>query len=164
MSAETPSRPQSLKSVQIIRDENGTYEGYLVIRHIDETSKEASYYGRKLPISGPLKSRAEVHEAGDRLYDRYMKGDISIPEHSEKGKLRGYKITGRARFDASKHEWEPILELKKIEAPNKGQAQVILGSDTVFGRNLFAMEETAAKFAVETGKRMILGLVNGLDI
>jgi hypothetical protein len=82
----------------------------------------------------------------------------------EKGKLRGYKIIGSARFDVDKHKWEPMLELKKIEEPNKGKTQVISGTSTAFGRNLFPMEETAAKFAFETGKRMILGLVSGLEI
>jgi hypothetical protein len=131
---------------------------------VDETSKEVSYYGHKLPIPGPLKSRAAVYEAGDKLYDRYLKGEISPPEHLEKAKLRGYEIIGSARFDVGKHEWEPTLELKKMEGLNKGQTQVISGTSTAFGRNLFPMEETAAKFALEAGKRMVLGLVSGLEI
>lgn len=163
MNSETPCAPP-VKSIQVIGEENG-YGGYLVIRYIDETSKEPSHYGKKLPIPGPFKSSSEVHKAGDRLYDRYLKGQVDAPPfHLEKGKLRGYKIIGSARFDVDKHKWEPMLELKKIEEPNKGKTQVISGTSTAFGRNLFPMEETAAKFALETGKRIILGLVSALEI
>ncbi|SEN30009.1 hypothetical protein SAMN05216404_103304 [Nitrosospira multiformis] len=79
-------------------------------------------------------------------------------------KLRGYKIIGKARFDIARLKWEPSLEIRKIEEPNKGQTQIFTGSQTAFARNLFPMEDTAAKFALETGKRMVLGLVNGLEI
>ena len=86
------------------------------------------------------------------------------PPHVEKMTCRGYKIIGTARFDTTKLQWEPSLEIKKIKEPNKGKTQSVTGAERAFSHNLFPLEETAAKFAVDTGNRMVLGLLNGLTI
>jgi len=59
--------------------------------------------------------------------------------------------------------WEPVLELKKMEEPNKGKRQTVVGPGTVMIRNLCRSEEMAAKFALDAGKTMILDQV-GLKI
>jgi len=154
--------------VYVTHDKAGTYGGYLVIRHKDEPSKESSIesspYGSKLEIHGVFRSREEVVRVGKRLYSRYLKGEVSaLPAYEEKEKLRGYRIIGKARFDADKLMWEPVLELKKMEEPNKGKRQTVVGPGTVMTRNLCRTEEMAAKFALDVGKTMILDQV-GLEI
>ncbi len=154
--------------VYVTHDKAGTYGGYLVIRHKDEPSKESSIesspYGSKLEIHGVFRSREEVVREGKKLYSRYLKGEVSaLPAYEEKEKLRGYRIIGKARFDADNLMWEPVLELKKMEEPNKGKRQTVVGPGTVMIRNLCRSEEMAAKFALDAGKTMILDQV-GLKI
>lgn len=160
MNTEAPSG--SLKVVRIIRNENGMYGGYLVIRYLDESSKPTSY-GCKITIPDSFRTSAEAIRESDKLFSRYIKDEISIQQYSEKIKLRGYRIIGKARFDADREGWEPVLELKKIEEPNRGQTQIIIGRNTAFARNLFATEERAAKFAIDAGKMMVIDRT-GLDI
>ncbi len=161
-----PASPSvfSPKAIKITRAPNGSYQGYLVIYRFDEVGKPIRY-GLKIPIPGVFNSGITLSHEGEKLYARYRKGAISIaPPHVEKMKCRGYKIIGTARFNTAKLQWEPSLEIKKIEEPNKGETQSVTGAERAFAHNLFSLEETAAKFAVETGNRMVLGLVNGLTI
>lgn len=152
----------SLKSIKIIRDGDGSYHGFLLIRQIDESSKPTPY-SWKLTISGAFKSSVDVTREGDKLYERFLKGEITVQQYAEKVKLRGYRIIGRARFDADREGWEPTLELKKLEDPNKGKMQIVMGRKTAFARNLFPTEERAAKFALDVGKGMVIDKA-GLEI
>lgn len=162
MSIEPTFTSQSLNLIKVIRGEAGTYKGYLVIRDVDEMSKPTSY-GRKLTISGPFKSSMDVKREGDKLYERFLKGEITSQPYAAKIKLRGYRIIGKARFDADQEGWEPTLELKKLEEPNNGKIQIVMGRNTAFARNLFSTEERGARFALDAGKAMVIDRT-GLEI
>ncbi|MBL8447741.1 MAG: hypothetical protein JNJ44_10060 [Zoogloeaceae bacterium] len=123
-----------------------------------------SCYGWKLDIPGTFSSRQELSKAGDALYARFLKGEISPSIETRKEKFRGYRVVGSARFQALHFKWEPVLELRKVEEPNKGMTQLVSGRDTAFSRNLYSSSEGAAIFALEYGKRMVLGIVRGLEI
>lgn len=158
-----PSESRHLCHLEVAK--NGTdFTGFLSIRHLDDSLEESSRYGQKLEIPEKFQSRQELIDAGNILFTRFLKGEVSTPIAMIKERFRGYRVLGTARFQVVDLKWEPILELKKIEEPNKGKKQVIGGYNTAFTRNLFPSSEGAARFANEFGKRMILGIVQGLEI
>jgi hypothetical protein len=159
-----PSDPQHLCHLEFTTDGPSEFAGFLSIRRIDDPLEGPSRYGWKIEIPGKFQSRQELIATGNTFFGRFLKGEVSSPTATEKEKFRGYRITGSARFQAVDLKWEPVLEIKKVEEPNKGTKQIIVGPNTVFPRNLFPSPEGAAKFAFEFGKRMVLGIVQGLEI
>lgn len=155
---------QHLCSLQVTSERIGAYRGYLVIRRSEESLEGLPRYGLKLEIPGTHKSRQDLSNAGTALFARYLKGEVSPLVHSEKVKFCGYRLVGSARFHAMDLKWEPLLELKKIEEPNKGRKQTIMGHDTAFARNLFPSADGAAKFAIEFGKRLVMDHSKELEI
>ena len=158
------SDSQHLCHLEFTTDGPSEFAGFLSIRRIDNPLEGPPLYGWKLQIPGTFNSRKELIAAGNIFFGRFLKGEVSSPIATEKEKFRGYRIIGSARFQAVALKWEPILEIKKVEEPNKGKKQIISGHNTVFPRNLFPSSEGAAKFAFNFGKAMVLGSVQGLEI
>lgn len=150
--------------LEFTKDGSSEFAGFLSIRKIEDPSEGPSRYGWKIDIPGKFHSRQELISAGNTFFSRFLNGEVSPSSSTEKEKFRGYRIVGSARFQAIDLKWEPVLEIKKVEEPNKGKRQTIIGSNTVFPRNLYSSPEGAAKFAFEFGKRMVLGIVQGLEI
>ena len=138
--------------------------GYLAIRQTANPLEGLSLYGTRLDIPGSFQSHRDLSAAADKLYARFLRGDISPPIVEHKEKYQGYRITGKVRFKVGELKWEPVLELKKMQEPNKGLRQTVSGIDTPFPRNLFDTPENAALFAFDYGKRMVMGLIQGLKI
>ncbi|SEN30053.1 hypothetical protein SAMN05216404_103305 [Nitrosospira multiformis] len=67
----------SPKSIKVARNDDGSYQGYLIIRQFDEASKPTPY-GLKIPIPGVFNSSVNLTKEGEKLYDRYIKGLISV--------------------------------------------------------------------------------------
>lgn len=158
---------QPIYSFQLISaiGQDGLYVGYLAIREVPNGFENPSKYGIRLDIPGSFRMNDELVQAGRVHFDRFNRGEVgldSIPVVKEK--LRGYRITGTARFQLVDLKWEPVLEIKKMEEPNRGAKQIIMGPETVFPRNLYRDPELAAKFAVEFGRSMVTKSVNGLQI
>jgi hypothetical protein len=154
-------------SYQLIVDRggDGSYAGYLAIRESTNLLDGPPRYGIRFDIPGTFRSGEELNDVGARLFARFLKGEASpaaIPV--EKEKVRGYRIVGSARFQVVDLKWEPVLELKKIEEPNRGKRQTVTGHGTVFPRNLFRSPELAARFAFDFGKGMVIGSLSGLEI
>jgi len=147
-----------------VEDDSRRHLGYIVIRHTDNPLAGPSRYGSRIDIPGSFRSHDELITAADELFARFLRGDVSAPLTEHREKFQGYRITGTVRFDAVALKWEPVLELKKMDEPNKGKRQTVSGGNTPFPRNLFDTPENAAQFAFDYGKRMILSLIQGLEI
>ncbi|MBK7014776.1 MAG: hypothetical protein IPH39_04180 [Sulfuritalea sp.] len=151
-------------SIQTISQTSGSFSGYLVIRNQDQPLEGTPRYGYRLDIPGTHRSHQELTKAGSDLFSKFLRGAVSAPVIEEKEKLRGFRIVGTGRFLVHELKWEPYLELKKLDEPNKGKRQTVGGQGTAFARNLFPAPEGAAKFALDHGKRMVIGMVGGLEI
>lgn len=151
-------------SIQTSSQTPGKFSGYLIIRNQDQPQEVVPRYGFRIDIPGQYGSHHDLTKAGGELFSRFLRGAVSSPVVEEKEKLRGYRIVGTARFLIHELKWEPYLELKRLEDPNKGKRQTIGGQGTAFARNLFPAAEGAAKFALDHGKRMVIGIVGGLEI
>ena len=160
----TTRRSDYLFTLHVISKQSNKYRGYLAIRQNDSQLESVPRYGWKLDIPDSYKSHEDLVTAGNVLFSRYLKYEVSVSVPVVKEKLRGYRIVGSARFQLFDLKWEPVLELKKLEEPNKGKKQTVMGPDTAFARNLFQSAESAATFACDFGKRMVIGLVRGLEI
>jgi len=158
------SDTQHLCDLVFTMDGPSQFAGFLSIRRINDPLEGPPRYGSRIDIPGKFRSRQELIATGNTYFSRFLNGEISSSVAPLKEKFRGYRITGSARFQALELKWEPVLEIKKLEEPNKGRRQSLQGPDTPFPWNLFQSSESATRFALDYGKRMVLGLVQGLEI
>lgn len=155
-----------LYSYQLISTHvDGLHEGFLAVRELPDGLESPSRYGFRIEVPGKFSSKEDLVTEAKRHFTRFSSGEVghdAIPV--ERLKLRGYRLLGTARFQIVDLKWEPVLYLKKIEEPNRGHKQTVMGPDTVFPRNLFRSPDLAARFAVDFGKAMVIGFLNGLEI
>jgi hypothetical protein len=145
--------------------QDSLHSGYLVLREIQTDLNTPSMYGIRIPIPGKYNGSEELAAAGRAVFVKFNKGTAtteSIPKLQEK--LKGYRLTGTARFQIIDLKWEPVLEIKNMEGANRGLRQTVIGGHTPFTRNLFRSPDSAAQFALDYGKQMVNKTVGGLEI
>jgi hypothetical protein len=115
-------------------------------------------------VPGEFRSKSEAYEEGLKVARRLASGELSPSFVRLKQEFREFTLIGSASFRLDFHQWEPVLELVSHRATNKGARQGFTDVQSPFQRNLFQDAESAAKFAIQYGERMIIGLVGGLTI
>ena len=78
--------------------------------------------------------------------------------------VKTYVVTARARFRIDCHEWEPVLWIKSMRPINKGAIQTFDGNNSPFHKSTLPSAETAVRFALSYGERVVLGLIGGLHV
>jgi len=144
------------------RNSRGEYSGYMIIHEVKELGERPPFFGTRIDIQGSYKSENELSSIAKKDFERYKKGELSTGRLNEKEKLNDYEIIGSAKFTISQLKWVAYLELKKIKEPNKGNVQIV--EDGALMRNFYDSERRAARFALDYGKRMVIGHIRGLKI
>lgn len=133
-----------------------------IMQHLDEIKEPR--FALKYEIPDQFQSKLEAYEEGLKVARRLASGELNPSSVRLKQKFREYLLIGSASFRLDSHQWEPVLELVSRRAANKGACQRFSDVQSPFQRNLFPDAERAAKFAIQYGERMVIGIVGGLSI
>lgn len=125
---------------------------------------ERPRFCNRFTLNGEFKSKDDACREGIKTVQRIADGLLSPESVRLKEKFRDYKIIGSARLRLDQIMWEPTLEIVSQRPANKGAVQCFNDYPSSFQRNLFDDVHTAADYAMNHGKRLIVGLVGGLKI
>jgi len=114
----------------------------------------------RLNLPATYASKREAKKDADEVVRRFFSGHMGAKSFEVSVEIQGYRITGKARFRADVHEWEPWLEITDVRNPKRRSK--LEGLDAIFYRNTFSSRETAARFALRYGERMVLGMLSRL--
>jgi hypothetical protein len=130
---------------------------------IDPHRREGSVQSRfvwRLNLPATYASRREAKKDANEVLRRFFSGHLGANSFEVSVEIQGYRITGKARFRGDVHEWEPWLEVADLRHPKRRPK--LEGADAIFYRNTFTSRETAARFALRYGERMVLGMLSRL--
>ena len=112
----------------------------------------------RLNRPGAYVSRREAEKDADEVLRRFFHGHMGAKSYEVSVEIQGDRIVGKARFRADIHEWEPWLEIYDIRNPRRRSKLEAL--EAIFYTNTFTSRETAARFALPCGERMVLGMLS----
>ena len=143
---------------------NGPHRAYVTAHPRDNRGGTRSRFAVRLDLPGTYLTKAHAEAAAFHLANRFFRGHHSAVEREVTATVKGYVITGRARFRIDCHEWEPVLWIKSMRAINKGAIQTFDSNSSPFHKSTFPNAETAARFALSYGERVAMGMVGGLHV
>jgi hypothetical protein len=140
---------------------SGKFLGFVVARLRGEDG-QYSRYGQRFDAPGIHATDLQAKSAAEDLVLPISRGQITVPSNYLQEKFEGYRLRGHAVYDVGTMKWQARLEIKKLQPPRQGEMQHVAGEGSPFAVNQFVQRDRAIAFAIEYGKRMVLGLVQGL--
>lgn len=140
---------------------SGKFVGFVVEKLRGEDG-QYSRYGQRFDAPGIYATDSQAKSAAEDLVLPISRGQITVTQHYLQEKFEGYRLRGHALYDVGTMKWQARLEIKKLQPPRQGEVQNISGEGSPFMVNQFIQRDRAIAFAIEYGKRMVLGLVQGL--
>lgn len=138
--------------------------GYVLQVHHPEGQPKAQTLARRCNLRDTYRDKQDAYAAALKIVKAASEGEFHAISVRLKETFRGYELVGSCGFRHDVHKWQPTLEIISRRPENKGATQGFGDLQSPFDRNLYPHPEHAARFALEYGERMIVGLVSGLKI
>ena len=142
----------------------GLHRAYVTAHPKDDRGGAHSRFAVRLDLPGTYSSKIQAQPAAFYIANRFFHRKYAALECEMTTTVKGYAITGRARFRIDCHEWEPVLWIKSTRVLNKGATQTFDGNNSPFHKSTFPSAEAAARFALSYGERVAMGLIGGLHV
>ena len=123
-----------------------------------------SRFAVRLDLPGEYVDKRAAAADGFAIAHRFFRGKYTVSRFEQSKTVRQYHVAAHARFRIDCHAWEPLVTIRSERAQNKGVVQTFDGGDSPFVERTFRSPEAAARFGLDYGERVVLGLVGGLRI
>jgi len=128
---------------------------------IDPHRRDGSVQSRfvwRLNLPATYASRREARKDANEVLRRFFSRHMGAKSFEVSVEIEGYRIVGKARFRADIHEWDPWLDITEVR--NRKRRTKLEALEAIFFCNPFTSRETAARFALRYGERMVLGMLS----